>query len=190
MQQLRRKTPQLHWIWSLCAFLFLLNFPAIEKAGAADLEADTVKAAFVLNFARYTIWPNDTFTSPTAPIELWVFGSETTRRAFDTIHKKSIGSREIHVRHVKSPQLAQNCHMMFISQDVDRSILSGALATAQKRPVLTIGERPDFIRIGGTINIFSKNGRFYFEINPKTAHRHAIKLSSRLLKLAIITGDS
>ena len=79
--------------------------------------------------------------------------------------------------------------MMFVSRDVDRSVLSGALAAVENRPVLTVGEIPGFIQLGGIIYIFSKKDRFHFEIKPETAHRQGLKLSSRLLKLAIIVGD-
>ena len=43
--------------------------------------------------------------------------------------------------------------------------------------------------VNGVINIFSNKGRFHFEIKPETAHRKDLKLSSRLLKPAMIVSD-
>ncbi len=182
---------QFEWICRFCTVLMMLglSLPVMGTAKTASLESDTVKAAFVLNFAKYTLWPDESFSSPTAPIELWVFGGETIHRAFGTINGKIVGSRKLRVRFMQSVEVADSCHMMFISRDVDRSILSDALAAAENRPVLTVGEIPDFTRLGGIINIFSKKGRFHFEVQPEKAHRQGLKISSRLLKLAIIVGD-
>jgi YfiR/HmsC-like len=179
------------WICRFCIIVVMLglSISMMGTADAANLEADTVKAAFVLNFARYTQWPEQAFASPADPIELWVLGGETTRRAFETIDAKTVGSRKLRVRFMQSAQAADSCHMIFVSRDMDRSIWSAALAAIGNRPVLTVGEMPEFIRFGGIINIFSKKGRFHFEIQPEAARRQGLKISSRLLKLAIITGD-
>lgn len=176
-------------IYRFCVLLAVLYLPMVGAAGGADIEANTVKAAFVLNFAKYTLWPNDSFAGSTDPIELWVFGGETTRQAFGTINGKKIGARTLHVRFMNTAETTDSCHMIYLSRDVDRDLLAEMLATVGNRPVLTVGERPDFIQFGGIVNIFSKKGRFHFEINPESAHQHGLKISSRLLKLAIIVSD-
>ncbi|BBO70815.1 hypothetical protein DSCA_47450 [Desulfosarcina alkanivorans] len=191
MQGRPHKIKRCSRICRFCTILVLLGLclPRMGAAGAPSLKADSVKAAFVLNFARYTQWPDHSFSSPTAPIELMVIGGDATHQAFAAINGKVIGSRKLRLRFMKTAEVADSCHMMFISRDVDRSMLSGALAAAANRPILTVGDIPNFIRDGGIINIFNKNNRFHFEIQPEAARRQGLKLSSRLLKLAIIVGD-
>ena len=161
--------------------------PAV--AHASRLQAAAVKAALVLNFAKFTTWPVDAFSGPDAPIELLVFGDAAHIEAFAGIDGRAVGMRKIRVRLMKSGQSADNCHMMFFDQSVDRARLTSILAETAKRPVLTIGERPDFIQSGGIINLFNKNERFHFEIRPAAANMRDIKISSRLLKLAIILDE-
>lgn len=176
-------------ICRFCVLLAMLYLPMIGTAGGAGIEANTVKAAFVLNLAKYTLWPNESFASSTDPIELWVFGDTTTRQAFGTINGKKIGPRTLHVRFMNTAETTDRCHMIYFSRDVDRDLLDRTLAIVGKMPVLTVGERPDFIRLGGVVNLFSNKGRFHFEIKPDSAHRRGLKISSRLLKLAIIVSD-
>lgn len=161
----------------------------VGGADAESIEEANLKAALVLNFARFTTWPEDAFSGPADSMDLWVLGGETTRQAFDTLDGQQIDSRTIHVRHLTSLETIDRCHILFINRDADRPALSAALSAVGKRPVLTIGETPDFIRSGGLINIFNKDGRFHFEIKPAAALRRGLKLSSRLLKLAIILDD-
>lgn len=79
--------------------------------------------------------------------------------------------------------------MMYIDHDLDFSVWVSALAAVNGRPVLTIGEISDFINKGGIINIFSRSARFQFEIASVRASRWGLKITSLLLKLAIILDD-
>lgn len=169
--------------------LLALLFGSPGAVTAGDIEAASVKAAFVLNFAKFTAWPADAFSDPEAPIELLVLGGETIRNAFTAIEGQSVGNRKIRVRLMEPAQTADNCHMMFFDQTVDQDVLTSMLAAVAERPVLTVGSRPDFIHLGGIINVFDKNGRFHFEIRPAAASHRDIKISSRLLKLAIVLDE-
>ena len=177
-------------LYALCFFeLLLLGFLTTGRAIAEDRLAVAVKVAFVANFAHFTTWPDDAFADAVAPIDLFVYGGERTWEAFGSIDGKPVGARKIRVRLMRPAETVDRCHMMFFDQDVDRSVLSTALATVKNRPVLTVGETPDFINLGGVINISIKNDRFHFEIEPVRASRRGLKISSRLLKLATILDD-
>ena len=171
----------------LCLILFC--FLGAGTVNAGDMEPAAVKAAFVLNFARFTAWPNNTFRDAAAPIDLLVYGGEKTWKAFSGIDDQQVGARRIRVRLMKPTDTVDKCHMMFFDHDLDRNALTTALAVVKNRPVLAIGETADFISLGGIINIFSKNERFHFEIAPSRASRWGLRISSRLLKLAIILDD-
>ena len=167
-------------------FLLILLSVWVERTNADSFEEATIKAAFVLNFAKFTTWPADAFAGPDADIELWVMGDATVQRAFASIDGETVGSRKIHVRYGSLVSSGDPCHMLFAARDVQRSILTEFLAIIHDRPVLSVGEMTDFIRLGGIINIFSKDGRFCFEIKPTAADRRGLQISSRLLKLAIV----
>src|SRR5262245_65637689 len=56
-----------------------------------------VKAAFLLNFARYTEWPGAAFSSSTQPLVLCVVGADPFGSALDTVEDKLVRGRPIHI---------------------------------------------------------------------------------------------
>jgi hypothetical protein len=189
MKKNKELTKRLDRISYFTVFLLLLSFSTTGNAFDRRVEEYTVKAAFVLNFARYTQWPDDCFDSPTEPFKLCVLGNKTIELAFQTLNGKKIGSRTLHVRFLTKAKDANQCHILFLSEDIDRTTLLDTLAAVKDKPVLTIGETKTFINSGGVINLFNRKGRLYFEINKTAARQQQLKLSSRLLKLAIIVGE-
>jgi len=169
-------------------FLLLLFF-IVENAFAQSVEEYAVKAAFVLNFARYTQWPDECFTGTTQSLKLGVLGNKTIESAFKTINGKKIGSKTLQVQSILKAEDAGKCHMIFISKDIDHTILLNMVENTRGKAILTIGEITNFIQFGGIINFFSRKGRLHFEINNSLARKQQLKLSSRLLKLAIIVDD-
>ena len=58
------------------------------------------------------------------------------------------------------------------------------------KAVLTIGEMKNFANDGGGISFIRKNKKLCFEINREAAKQQEVKLSSHLLKLAILVNDN
>lgn len=142
------------------------------------------KAAFVLNFGRYTEWPADTFATPESPLHLCLLKDNSEigiamRRA----EGKRIGSRPLVVRRIASSDELPGCHMFFAE--------AGALAldaqwwqALSQSAVLSIGDAPDFTGQGGVIGLVPVDLRLGFEVNLAAARRLEIRLSSQLLALA------
>ena len=59
-------------------------------------------------------------------------------------------------------------------------------------PVLTVGERANFLEDGGNISLLVEGNKVRFEINLASAKQNALKISSKLLQLAkrIIEQDT
>ncbi|MDO8543241.1 MAG: YfiR family protein [Opitutaceae bacterium] len=51
-------------------------------------------------------------------------------------------------------------------------------------PVITVGEVTDFARRGGSIRFYLDGNKVRFEINPVSAQRGGVKLSTQLLSVA------
>lgn len=181
---------RLNRICGITVFFLLLSFSTTGNAFAFGQSMDeyAVKAAFVLNFARYTQWPEDAFDSPTEPFNLCVLGDKAIKKSFQALDGKKIGSRPLQVRFRCKRKDADKCNILFFSDGVDPATLLETLAAVKGKQVLTIGETKTFINSGGVINLFNREERLYFEINETTARKQQLKLSSRLLKLAIIVG--
>ncbi|MBN2398545.1 MAG: YfiR family protein [Deltaproteobacteria bacterium] len=170
------------------SLLLPVFFGAVEIP-AQPMDEYRVKAAFVLNFVRFTQWPDESFAGADAPCRLCVAGDRTLESAFRALEGKKVGARLLHVRFVRKADDCEGCNAVFVGRDIDRSSLPNIFMAVKDRPVLTIGETEEFIRRGGMIRFFVQEGRLRFEIDPKKVWQQHIKLSSRLLNLAVLSGD-
>jgi hypothetical protein len=82
------------------------------------------------------------------------------------------------------------CHLIFLAgANTDR--IDQAVRLSAQRPVLTIGESPDFLRRGGMIAFVVDGGRVRFDVNASAASIRGLALSSRLLQVArTVTGKN
>lgn len=170
----------------LLALFALSSFPAAQES-SADLEHQ-VKAAFLYNFARFVEWPPDT-PSGEASFVIGILGSDATSLALEeTVQGKSVGGRTIRVRPVKTQEEATQCHMLFVgSETPDR--LARLLKAVRGSAVLTVGDSDTFAREGGIVNFVMQDHHVRFAVNTDAAERAGLKISSKLLQLAIIVHD-
>jgi hypothetical protein len=148
--------------------------------------APELKAAFLINFARFTTWPQEALGTG-AGLSMCVSGDP---RLADTIEelgqRERIQDREILVRRVKGD--VSGCHLLYwaaatLSREQD------LLLVVVKRPVLTVSDDANFVKLGGIANFFVDDGRMRFSVNPAAAERASLRISSKLLNLARIVKD-
>jgi len=169
--------------------LFLCTILNIKPVFAEDISEYKVKAAFVSNFALLTKWPQKAFASDSSTIKLCVLGDKSLMQAFASLDGKIIGKQTLQLT-TNPPQNTKNhCHIVFFGKDIDTKTVLRTLNNVSATPVLTIGEKETFIAIGGVIRFFMEKERLKFEINPAAAQKQDLRLSSRLLKVAKITGN-
>ena len=149
----------------------------------------SVKAAFLLNFARLAEWPGDAFPDADAPLVLGVLGDEAYASAQEAgIERQRVGKRRVELVRLASAEDAQSCHLVFVS--VARRDLTGeVLSLLDGRRVLTVGEWDGFAHEGGTINFYLEDRRVRFEINAARARTSGVRISSRLMRLARIVKE-
>ncbi len=156
---------------------------------AAPRDESAVKAAFVLNFAMLTEWPETAFSSPDAAVKLCVVGGRTLPRAFNSIEGKMIGKRPLHVTAVDLGVKLPDCQIVYYRDEVDTENLVRTLNAVRGKPVLTVGEKESTTRLGGAIHFYRERGKIRFSIKPKIVDGQGIKLSSRLLKTATLIDN-
>ena len=141
-----------------------------------------VKAGFLFHFAQLVDWPPAATGGPT--FDLCILGDDPFRGELEnTLSGKVIGSKPIRVLHLKQPQEARNCQVLFIST-TEHQRLSKIFEELGNSAVMTVGESDDFIERGGMIRFTLEQEKVRFEINLKAADPVGLKFSSRLLLLA------
>jgi hypothetical protein len=176
-----------------CA-VFLAIFLGLSGASAAGPQASPsveyqVKAAFLLNFAKFVDWPSGAFQNDQAPIALCVFGHDPFAGALDEIIQgKKINNREILARRINGLQDLKSCQLVFIGSAEDKR-LPEILNSLKGASVLVIGESDAFAERGGAIQFFVEDNRLRFAINVDAVQRSRLTVSSKLLALARIVHD-
>lgn len=142
-----------------------------------------VKAAYLLNFARYVDWPTEAFSSPDSPLEIGILGDDPFGNILEeTVAGRTANGREIVVRRYREAKKVAS-QLVFIGRGEAPRMgeLVGAFAG---RPVLTVGESPGFFEHGGGINLVIVEETVRFEVNLEVTETAGLKVSSRMLGLA------
>lgn len=179
--------------------MLALALTATRGAGANSIDQDKVrkiKSAYILNFIKFAVWPDEAFASDQSPIVLTVLCNDPLGQVLsDSIAGKTAHDRRIVVenqpyRGVQDPSdLAslRQSHVVYLCQS-EQPRLSAVLDGLANAPVLTISDTPRFAHLGGMIGFVMQQGRIVFEINPAAVKHAGLRLSSKLLKLAKIVN--
>ena len=171
--------------------LFRLNLAALlllaMRIGAAEPPVEEeyhVKGAYLLNFAKFVVWPEQVFKGPSDPIVICVlgqnpFGAEFERAARDTV----VARRSLALREISDPQQAIQCQIVFVSS-AERKRGRTLLQALQNSSVLTVGETDGFITSGGVIAFKLEEEKVRIEINTAAAEHAKLHISAKLLSLA------
>lgn len=148
-----------------------------------------VKAAYLLNFARYAQWPAAAPADSSAELVICVLGHDPFGAVLDrTVAGRRVLGHPVRAMRPGSRSEALLCQMAFISGD-PRAEIQPWLAELRGRPVLTVGDGPEFTEAGGTIAFVPVDQTVRFEVNRKALERSGLRLSSRVLALATRVTD-
>lgn len=156
-----------------------------EEAPQPVAEENDLKAAFIYNFAKFTHWPAANASATDQPITICVFGRIDFQRQLASVDGKSVGEQPVVVKYLRDILEVPVCRILFIGQ-LDPQELKAVLGSTQQFPVLTISDAPGFAQSGGIVEIFREDQRLRLRVNTKSAESAGVKLSSKVLRLAII----
>ena len=147
-----------------------------------------LKAAFLFNFAKFVEWPDSAFPAPTAPFVIGVLGNNPFRDDLArTVRDKTIDAHPLLVQEYRSAARATNCHLLFISNS-ERKSIPDIIQGLRGRSILTVSEVDHFTEAGGMINFVLQGTKIRFQINKEAAVSAGLKISSKLMSLAVPTG--
>jgi hypothetical protein len=157
---------------------------AVTEANEARL-----KAAFIYNFAAFTEWPSEARGAAGNPVVLGVLGDDELLDAMaETLRTKVLAGRPVIVRGLVDVEDAHGCHVVYVGRrgGVD---LAPTLEHLAGEHVLTVGDGVPFLRAGGVVCFTVQEDTLRFQVDMEAARRARLKLSSQLLRLAIVHRD-
>jgi hypothetical protein len=114
---------------------------------------------------------------------LCILGDLPDAAPFDDLDGLEIMGKRLHLVHLKEPQEARTCQVLFLSSSLSRR-LPETLELVRGRSVLTVGDSDGYAQRGVMINMYLENKRVRFEIDAETAGLAGLRISSKLLSLA------
>jgi hypothetical protein len=172
----------------LLLLLLLLAAPALRAEDPKVSEYE-FKAAFLYKFASFVGWPTNRTAVTDLPFAFGVLGDDPFGPALEkTIEGNTVQGRKLVVRRGKELSELKDCQIIFISA-AEKKRLPQILETLKGTCVLTVSEVDHFCQSGGMINFKKVGKNLRFEVNPDAAERANLKISSQLLKLAIIAKE-
>lgn len=185
------------WRTRLAAILMLgsLLAPQAGTSGtsspAPDVSADTgralerrVKAAFLFRFAEFVTWPDEALPRANSPFIIAVAGRENFIDELRQVTAgRSLFGHAVEVRRVSDAASMPHAQIVFIP-DAEKQRLREWVRMAP-RSALIVTESDDALDHGSVINFALAAGRVRFEISLENAEKRRLRLSSRLLALAL-----
>lgn len=179
----------------------------VGEARGQELDPErvaAVKAGMVVNFVRYTTWPESAFRSERSPIVVTVVGDHHIDEALVAAARgQSKDGRAIEVRRVRYPPPAagersprpedlsafyrdlKGSHLVYFGES-ERGRFGEALRELRGADVLTVSSIPGFAESGGMLGFVVRDRRIAFDANHEAIKETGLQVSSQVLKLARI----
>jgi hypothetical protein len=179
-------------VQALAASMLLALLPLCAIAGTSQPQVSEheLKAALLFRVAKFIEWPTAAFGAADAPFVMCVVGDDARARAFQSLQGRLLNGRHVAIRRVTGDMLdLGQCHAAFFPLDTDADV-DYALGRMRGAPVLTVGENDAFVTRGGTLALVTREQRVQFTINLAASKRSQLAVSSQLLQLASVIGES
>ncbi len=188
-----KKLPGLIFALAVSALAGAANAPTVladlDSTKASASREYRIKAAFLYNFAKFTVWPAAAFADAKAPLRLCVLGDDPFNGALAAlVEGRTVKNRPIVAGRLSSGDPLGQCHLLFVSAS-EHGRLGTILESLRGMPVLAVGDTPHFARSGGTIRLKIVGNKVRFEINVRAAQPAKLKIDSRLLRLGRIASN-
>jgi hypothetical protein len=172
-------------------FAYLLVVAAWSAPGAAGgdeapaRQEEDVKAAFLYKFPSYVDWRPGTFVQPSSPIVIGVAGDDAIVDALRVlVAGRKAGERPVEIRPLPPGTLPEGIHMLFVGRAASAHVPRLA-PIAARRGVLLVTDYEGALDDGSAINLLVIEHRVRFEVSLDATERAGLKLSSRMLAVAL-----
>ena len=142
-----------------------------------------LKAAFLLNFSKFTTWPKEAFSTPGQTFDFCVVGENPFGTALDGLESKKVGARNVRLLNAQSIAEVETCHVLFVSKS-EQGNLGQLKQITEGQPVITVSDIKGFSQEGGIFEFITRAGRLSFIVNNKQAIKRGLQINASLLNLA------
>ncbi len=149
---------------------------------ASELE---LKAVYLLKFGDFVQWPATAFAAADAPLVIAVAGADALAAVLEPLaQQKRLDGRSVMVRRLKRSEAWAGAHILFVANgELER--LAGAQEGLRAASVLTVTDSGQASQAAGIVNFVVRDNRVRFEIDAEAAEAARLRISSKVLALAV-----
>jgi hypothetical protein len=158
----------------------LVTRNAAAQSGADEYQ---VKAAYILNFARFVEWPVSALP-PSSPITVAIVGKDPFDGVLEQVLRgKIINGHPMHLHYARWNEPLTQYQIVFISAS-EEAHLAEILRSLGNANLLTVSDVDRFSLRGGMIEFCMVGNRVRFDIDRAPAMNSRLTISSKLLSVA------
>jgi hypothetical protein len=156
------------------------NEPARHEASELEL-----KAVYLLKLGDFVQWPANAFAASDAPLIIAVAGADALAAVLEPLaQQKRVDGRGVQIRRLKRSDALTGAHIVFVAAgELER--LATAHEALHGAPVLTVTDSSRAAQPAGIVNFVIRDNRVRFEIDAETAEAAHLRISSKVLALAV-----
>ena len=138
---------------------------------------------FIYNFTKYIQWPA---SQQSGDFVIGVYGDSPILSQLEMMAQtRSAGAQKFKIQKINSVGEIGNLHMLFVSKSKNSEI-GRIVSKIGGKSTLLITEGDGMGAKGSGINFIYINGKPRFELNKTATEKSNLKISSELMKLAIV----
>ncbi len=158
----------------------------LHQAAGQDnvvVQRSRVEAAFLRNFAHYVSWPAEAFANERSPWTVCVMGGNHFGEALEnTFRGREEQGRPFEIVRSAGVEQLTSCQIVFVAVE-NAELRRSILGRLKNRPVLTVGNAPDFLKEGGVIRLVAGE-RMEMSINLDQARVASLGIPAKLLEVS------
>lgn len=168
--------------------------PALVAPDLDTQKLSKVKAAFLLNFIKFTTWPSSKFSSNSSPLSVAVVGEDDLDGVLDaTLRGREWNGHPIQIVRVpalpaggaeRQSALAELARLHVVYLGPSSSLGSSDLRMLAQKAVLSVAHNESQARQGAILGFAVEQGKVSFLYNANAAKESPLQISSKLLTLA------
>lgn len=163
--------------------LFLGWLPVAQAQPLASPSEAAVKAGFLLNFTTFVEWPPTALDGYDRFI-VGIYGDDAVALELERLAAgRQVRGLPLVVRSLREPGPADRVHLAYIGRTYEGQVRE--MAARLPGPVLLVTHAAGGLDAGAVLNFVLDSGRVRFEASKRAAEQRGLRLSSRLLAVAI-----
>jgi hypothetical protein len=148
----------------------LLSAFAVESS--EHPKEDTRKVDYLLQLTKFIHWP--TSLAKNSSIKLCLFATNPARNNW----------QEIQLHYINQDNQLSQCDILFVHKLIPNSVIQKNYYSLISNSILTIGERKNFAKEGGIIELDLVEKNADIKINLQTAYEAGLSINANLIEIA------